>query len=61
MTQESSVDFVQRLHNLAPMKIVKILTDNGTQFTDRFTRKEKQPSGEHAFDLACKKLAVEHR
>jgi transposase len=25
MTQESSVDFVQRLHNLAPMKIVKIL------------------------------------
>ena len=60
-SQASSVDFLQKLHAAAPMKIVKILTDNGTQFTDRFTNKAKEPSGEHAFDQACKTLTIEHR
>lgn len=61
MTEVSSVDFLQRVYQAAPMIIVKLLTDNGTQFTDRFTSKEKQPSGEHAFDVACTELAIEHR
>jgi len=57
----SSTDFIRRLHKAAPMKISKILTDNGSQFTDRFTSKTRQPSGEHAFDKVCATLAIEHR
>jgi len=60
-SQASSVDFLHRLHAAAPMKIVKILTDNGSQFTDRFTCKAKEPSGQHAFDQACQALTIEHR
>lgn len=60
-SQASSVDFLQRLHAASPMRIVKILTDNGSQFTDRFTCKAKEPSGQHAFDQACQSLAIEHR
>lgn len=38
-----------------------ILTDNGSQFTDRFATKDKKPSGQHAFDVACAALAAERR
>ncbi len=61
MTEDSSVDFLNRVHAAAPMKIVKLLTDNGTQFTDRFTSKNKQPTGQHSFDQACEELGIEHR
>jgi transposase InsO family protein len=61
MTDVSSVDFLRRLKLASPIKITKILTDNGSQFTDRFTSKNKQPTGKHAFDLACASIAVEHR
>ena len=60
-TQESCVDFFEKVVKTCPMKITKLLTDNGTQFTDRFTSKEKQPSGNHVFDQACAKHGVEHR
>ena len=43
------------------MKIAKVLTDNGSQFTDRFTAKSKKPTGEHAFDRECALLGIEHR
>ncbi len=36
MTDKSSVDFQRRLKLALPIKITKILTDNGSQFTDRF-------------------------
>jgi transposase InsO family protein len=57
----SSVDFLERLHEAAPMKITKALTDNGSQFTDRFTSKAREPSGQHHFDVRCKALGIEHR
>ncbi len=60
-TYASSVDFLKRVVRAAPMKIVKLPTDNGTQFTDRFTGKGKQPTGQHRFDQACDKLGIEHR
>ena len=60
-TEASSVDFLARLQEACPFHIEKILTDNGTQFTDRFTSKQKEPSGKHAFDLACAKAKIEHR
>lgn len=61
MTERSSVDFLRRLKLASPIKITKILTDNGSQFTDRFATKDKKPSGNHAFDKACGSMEVEHR
>ncbi|AOY02061.1 IS481 family transposase [Jeongeupia sp. USM3] len=60
-SEASSVDFLQRLYKAAPMKIEKLLTDNGSQFTDRFTSKAKTPSGRHVFDRRCAALGIEHR
>lgn len=60
-SQDSSVDFLQQVHENCPVHIRKILTDNGTQFTDRFNSKAQEPSGEHAFDKACRTIGAEHR
>ena len=60
-SEASSTDFLRRLYATAPMKIVKLLTDNGSQFTDRFTSKTKEPTGHHAFDRECALLGIEHR
>jgi transposase InsO family protein len=60
-TESSAVDFVRRVQQAASFKITKLLTDNGTQFTDRFTSKDKQATGNHAFDKQCRKLNIEHR
>ena len=61
MTDDRSVDFLQRLQAVSPVKIVHLLTDNGSPFTDRFTSKEKRPSGQQAFDQACAEAQIEHR
>ena len=61
MTEKSSVDFLRCLKLTSPIKISKILTDNGSQFTDRFATNDKKPSGRDAFDEACASIAVEHR
>jgi transposase InsO family protein len=60
-SDRSSTDFLRRLKRAAPMKIKTILTDNGSQFTDRFTSTTRAPSGQHAFDLECLSLGIEHR
>jgi transposase-like protein len=60
-SEVSSTDFLRRLIQVAPMKVQKVLTDNGSQFTDRFTSKAKQPSGQHAFDQRCVERGIEHR
>lgn len=60
-SEVSSTDFLRRLKQAAPMKIIKILTDNGSPFTDRFTSRRKTPSGHHAFDRECALLGIEHR
>jgi transposase InsO family protein len=60
-SEDSAVSFLEQLHAAAPMKIVKVLTDNGAQFTDRFTSKTKQPTGQHHFDVRCKALGIQHR
>ena len=57
----SSMDFLRRLKGVAPMVIQKVLTDNGSQFTDRFTSAGNRPSGNHAFDLGCAEFGIEHR
>ena len=67
-SDSSSTDFLIKVKNACPINIVKLLTDNGSQFTDRFTSRKKDPisgdripTGKHAFDVLCKDLAIEHR
>ena len=66
-SDESSVDFIQQLRAKAPMTIKTILTDNGTQFTDRFSSQKRDaegnrvPTGNHAFDQSCQAADIEHR
>ena len=60
-SERSSVDFLNRLERAAPMKIVRLLTDNGSQFTDRFTSKKREPTEHHAFDIRCAALNIEYR
>lgn len=40
-TDSSSVDFLAKVQQACPVKIIKLLTDNGSQFTDRFTAGDK--------------------
>jgi transposase InsO family protein len=62
-TESSSVDFLAKVKAACPIKICKLLTDNGSQFTDRFTSKSKknEPSGHHVFDRLCKQFEIDHR
>ena len=66
-TDSSSVDFLSKVTAACPVKIVKLLTDNGSQFTDRFTSRKKDaegnriPTGKHVFDVLCKQSGIEHR
>jgi transposase InsO family protein len=60
-TDVSSTDFLLRLRKVAPMRIQKILTDNGSQFTDHFTAKDKRATGKHAFDVSCAEMGIVHR
>ena len=59
--EAAASDFLRRLGQAAPMKIQTVLTDNGSQFTDRFTNKTQTPSARHAFDRGCAELGIEHR
>ena len=49
-----------------PHQVHTILTDNGSEFTDRFAvdmkgKPEGKPSGHHPFDLLCRQHGIEHR
>jgi transposase InsO family protein len=61
-TAAAARSFLNELVKAAPFKIRTLLTDNGTEFTDRlFGSRGKQPSGEHEFDRLCQALGIEHR
>jgi transposase InsO family protein len=49
------------LNKAAPFRIHTVLSDNGSEFTDRLFNKQKQASGEHEFDRLCAALGIEHR
>ena len=58
----SAAAFVARLTAAFPGKIYRILTDNGKEFSDRFTRAgERTPTGRHLFDRKCRELGIDHR
>lgn len=61
-TAASAKAFLGALHKACPIKIQRLLTDNGKEFTDRlFANRERAPSGEHEFDQLCQELGIEHR
>ena len=61
-TASNARAFLKALHKACPIKITKLLTDNGKEFTDRlFASREREPSGNHEFDLLCQELGIEHR
>ena len=55
----SAVAFLSAVRKAAPFKITRLLTDNGSAFTDRFTA--RAPQGAHAFDRACAAAGIDHR
>lgn len=63
MTIENSCQFLTDFLADYPIKVVKILTDNGAQFTYKLLAKHLQPkdSKVHKFDQICQKNGVEHR
>jgi transposase InsO family protein len=61
-TAGSAGAFLKALSKTCPIKIRKILTDNGKAFTDRlFGRAARSESGRHEFDQLCQALGIEHR
>ena len=54
--------FLRDPDRAAPMKITRVLTDNGKAFTDRlFGLRKRSPTGQHEFALLCAELGIEHR
>lgn len=60
-TARSARAFLQNLSKACPIRIRKLLTDNGKAFTDRLLSHDRQASGEHEFDQLCAALNIEHR
>jgi len=54
--------FLRDLDRAAPMKITRILTDNGKEFSDHlFGLRRRAATGNHDFDRLCAELKIEHR
>lgn len=60
-TARSARAFLAAVNKACPLKITKLLTDNGKEFTDRLFASGKEPSGNHEFDQLCQELGIEHR
>ncbi len=60
-TADSANDFLEECIEFFPFKITHILTDNGNEFTNRFSQGRDKPTGNHRFDKLCKSLDIEHR
>ncbi|MDO9053269.1 MAG: DDE-type integrase/transposase/recombinase, partial [Gallionella sp.] len=53
--------FLRDLSRACPIRIRKILTDNGKEFTERlFASRARAASGSHEFDRLCDELGIEH-
>jgi transposase InsO family protein len=59
-TARSARDFLHKLSQASPIRIRKILTDNGKEFTDRLFSRDKESSGQYEFDSLCAALDIEH-
>ena len=60
--EETIVGFLTELEAACPFAIFQIQTDNGTEFTDKYSSgRGKGPSGSHAFDRWCEMHGIEHK
>ena len=62
----TAAGFLTRFLDSFPLKVHTVLTDNGSEFTDRFAIDKKgkpddKPSGDHAFDRLCARHSITHR
>jgi transposase-like protein len=62
----TSASFLKRFLAHFPYPVHTILTDNGSEFTDRFAvdmknKPHDRPSGKHPFDVVCAKQNINHR
>ena len=60
-TAKNSVLFLEEVISGFPGKIKYLLTDNGKEFTDKYSINRSNPSGKHILDILCKKEGIEHR
>jgi transposase InsO family protein len=60
-TAENTKIFLNECNDFFPFVITHILTDNGFEFTNRFSQGRKEPTGNHRFDKLCKALGIDHR
>ena len=63
---ETAAGFLKRFLADFPHPVHTILTDNGSEFTDRFAvdmkhKPRDRPSGRHPFDRVCAKGGIDHR
>jgi transposase InsO family protein len=60
-TASNAGDFLAQCKSYFPFYISHILTDNGAEFTDRFSNRKNKASGNHEFDMACIDDHIDHR
>lgn len=60
-TAENTKIFLSECNDFFPFVITHILTDNGFEFTNRFSQGRTEPTGNHRFDKLCKALGIDHR
>ncbi len=63
---QTAAGFLDRFLDRFPLVVHTVLSDNGSEFTDRFAVDKKakphdQPSGDHAFDRICAQRLITHR
>ncbi len=62
----TAAGFLERFLAAFPLRVHTILSDNGSEFTDRFAvdkkdKPEDRPSGDHPFDKVCTDHGIDHR
>lgn len=62
----TAAGFLERFLAAVPLHVHTVLTDNGSEFTDRFAldmknKPDGQPSGRHPVDQLCARHAIRHR
>lgn len=60
-TADNAVAFLAECKEFFPFYVSHILTDNGLEFTDKYSRGKGIVSGNHKFDKECTKDDIDHR
>jgi len=65
-TGETAAGFIERFLGSFPVEVHTVLTDNGSEWTDRFAVKKKgkpvdKPSGQHPVDRLCAARGIAHK